>query len=208
MMSLPSHWPQKHTIWFRSSLPNKWNCSIDDTVGIIWYWGQHQGHYMIKHYAAHCCNHLDLMRTVVLMIRPLAWHDADASVKWLKKSCCIISVILNWQIQWCYWWWSSVSCDANIGITWPKKSFCAMFQSSWPNKHNGAIENAISTMWCWHWCQQHHLSRRVKWHLVSIVSTKWTKWYHVWSQHHMTAVLVPLVSHNWKGNVSLLIFVT
>ena len=50
---------------------------------------------------------------------------------------------------------SSVSCDGNTWhTTWLKKSCCTVFQSSWPNKQNGVA-------WCSHWCQQHHITKRV-----------------------------------------------
>ena len=50
---------------------------------------------------------------------------------------------------------SLTSHDTNTvisGVTWSKESCCTLFQSSWPNKCNGAIGNAISVTRCQHTC--------------------------------------------------------
>ena len=72
----------------------------------------------------------------------LASHDADAnvnSVKWLKKSCCISfqSSLTNKATM--LLMIPSVPCDANTGITSPKKSCFTLFQLSWLDKQNGAM---------------------------------------------------------------------
>ena len=41
---------------------------------------------------------------------------------------------------------SSVSCDAIVGITWPKRSCCILFQSSRSSRQSGAIDNSISVI--------------------------------------------------------------
>ena len=42
-----------------------------------------------------------------------------------------------------------ISHDADVGtngIAWPNKSYCTLFQSSWPKKWNVAIDDAVGTM--------------------------------------------------------------
>ena len=163
MMPLASHdadvngitWPRRSygiSLW--SSWPNEWNGVIDYIVCIMWHWHQHQWHQMTKMlHCTHCFSCLDLRNTMMLLTVPFAWHDADASAN---------SVKLMMPL---------VSCDANAGITWPKKSRYTLFQLSWPNKQNGSIDSAISIIWCSHRYQQHHLTKGVMPNLVSIVFT-------------------------------------
>ena len=77
-----------------------------------------------RSYSTHCFNHLDLMNIMVPLRIPLVSHNADASAnsaKWLMRSCCILflaswtnkAVVLLMLL--------SLSCDAILGITWPKK---------------------------------------------------------------------------------------
>ena len=93
---------------------------------------------------------------------PLILYNADTSansIKWLKKSSCISFGHLWVANAMVPLMMPSVSCDANNGFIWPKKSCCTVFQSSWPNKQNGAIDNAISVLCCSHLCQQVHLTK-------------------------------------------------
>ena len=49
------------------------------------------------------------------------------------------------------------SCETDTspnGFTCPKKPWCTLFQSSWPNECNGAFCNAIGITWSWCLCQQ------------------------------------------------------
>ena len=39
------------------------------------------------------------------------------------------------------------------GIAWPEQSCCTLFQSSWFNNCNGAIDKAVSITWCLCRCQ-------------------------------------------------------
>ena len=122
-----------------------------------------------KSYVMNCFNHHEIMNLMVLLTMLLVSYNTDAIVKWLKSHVAPhfdhidqINVLLRMP---------SVLCDTNTGITWPKRSHWASFQPSQTNKLNGAIDNAISIMWCWHLCQQHHMTKRVMSYLVSIVFT-------------------------------------
>ena len=67
-----------------------------------------------------------------------------------------------------------VSCNTNTGangISWPKKSCCTSFQSYLPKEFNGPVNDAVGIMWCWHWHQWHHMTRKVMLHLISVVFT-------------------------------------
>ena len=103
-----------------------------------------------KCYVAHCLNHLDRLITIVLLAMPLVSDDAATtanSVKWLKKSCCI---------SFCTSWTSKSSGAIKGAIMqcqhWHHMTKKVMLQSSWPNKQNSAIDNAITVMWYLHWC--------------------------------------------------------
>ena len=66
------------------------------------------------------------------------------------------------------------SCDIDIsiyGITWPKRLFCTLFQSSWPNKCSGAVDNAIHIAWCWCQCQQYQMIEK-----RSCCISFWSSW--------------------------------
>ena len=54
------------------------------------------------------------------------------------------------------------SCDAISAnsIAWPEKSCCTSFQSSWPKKCNGAIDNSINITCCLHQCQWQHMTKK------------------------------------------------
>ena len=52
------------------------------------------------------------------------------------------------------------SCDINASassITWPKKSCCTTYWSSWPAECNGTIDDAVGIMWCQ--CQWQHMTK-------------------------------------------------
>ena len=70
----------------------------------------------------------------------------------------------------------SASCDADADadtndVTWPKKSCCTLFWSSWPKDCNGAINNALCITCCWCQCQWHHITKEIMLHLTSIILT-------------------------------------
>ena len=52
---------------------------------------------------------------------------------------------------------ASLDADASaIGFIWPRRSCCTSLLSSWPKNYSGAIYDAVSIMWYWHWCQWYH----------------------------------------------------
>ena len=88
-------------------------------------------------------------------------------------------------------------CDTNIsiyGIVWPKRLCWTLFQSSWPNQYNAAIENAIGISGCGCHCQQCQMTEK------SCCIPFWSSWTNkgngatddvisvIWCQalHHMT----------------------
>ena len=111
---------------------------------------------------------------IIIMLMPVP------TVKCMKRSCYILfqSFWTN-KMQWWYWWYHL--CHVMQTLTShdqkPKKPCSTLFQSSWPRK-NSAINKAISVMWCLHWCQEHHITKRVMSQLVIIILTKQTQWYH------------------------------
>ena len=76
-----------------------------------------------------------------------------------------------------------------------QKSLCTLFNSPWTGKQNGAIDNAISVMWCSNWYQWHQMAKRVISNVVSIVYVQWTKCC-------IMAMLVLMESNDWKSHVS------
>ena len=128
---------------FSSSWPIKLNCAIEDTAGIMWDWHQQQWHYMTK-------------KLYYTMFQS-SWLSGQSS-----------SIDNGIGITWC--WCQCQQCQITekvilhlIVISWTNKaavllmmlsvSSCfTFFQSPWPNKQNGTINNAISVMCCLHWC--------------------------------------------------------
>ena len=141
----------------------------DDIVGIMWHWHQHQWHYMAKYVILH------FVSTV-----PLTLHDVDASVmsnEWKSQvaSCFDHLALTNTMVILMV---PSVSCDANTCMSQTKKS-CPHFNHlkvinkmmplTMPSVSGYAHTEASSITWL-----------KVISCLVSIVSTKWTRWFHWW----------------------------
>ena len=81
------------------------------------------------------------------------------------------------------------SYDANAetsDVTWPKQSCCTSFQASWPKKCNVAIDDAISIMCCWCWCQWHHMTKS---HVVPYFE-------HLDIRNAMVPFMMPLASYD------------
>ena len=127
-----------------------------------------------------CCKH-----HVTLTLIPMALCDTNISgmigCQWQWQLCNMTKKVLLLLIS-CLDVRSVVlpltmliaSCDANIsanGMTWPEKSCCTSLQSSWPNKCNGAIDNAINTTCCLCQYQWQHITKRFMLHLISIILT-------------------------------------
>ena len=114
-----------------------------------------------------------------------------------------------------------VDADAN-GVTWPKKSHCTSFQSSWPEEFNDVIYNAISIPCYWCWCQWCLVTQKscctsfqlscpkklngviynsfgIMWHLISTILTWGIKCHHLQCQwSHVTPMKFHLASHDQK----------
>ena len=149
-------------ISFWSSWPNKCNDAIDDTIGMMWHWCQHQWHYLTKRIMLH----------LILIILTEEMHWCCWCCQWndmTKKSHCI-SFWSSWHNRW------NGAIDDTVGnmwhlhqhhgITWPKKLYYLLFQySSWANEYNGAIDNGfgITSYWCQY--QQCEMTKKVILHL-------------------------------------------
>ena len=164
-----------------------------------------------KSYDAHCFRCLDIINTVVLLIVALASHDdaSDDSVKWLKCHSASHFDHLEPKNAVVMFLMPSVSFEMKTGILWPKMSCCTLFQSCWFNKQNSAIDNAISVMWCSHWCQQITWPKYLCQTLFQLSSPNdqngtidgaviitwqqyWHQWYHMtkMSWIHLTLIIV------------------
>ena len=157
---------QKSHIHLWWSWLNKLNSAMDKTVSSLWHWHKCYGITRPGNYVAHWFNHLGLIHTVVLLTISLAQYDAYAStstVKWLNRS----HVLSNFE--------HIKLPNALVFLMMPPVSCCTLFESSWPSKQNGAIDNVISVLWCSHWFHHHHMTKRVMLHLISLVFTWWTK---------------------------------
>ena len=95
-----------------------------------------------------------------------------------------------------------ISHYANAGanvIRWPKKSCYISFWSSWTTICSGAIDDAISVMWCQHW---YNITKEVMLHLVSIILTMQTKYCPCQChQCHVLLALALMASQNPKSHV-------
>ena len=55
----------------------------------------------------------------------------------------------------------------------------------------------------WHWCQWHHMMKKVILHLISIVLTWEMWWFHWWChQYHVMLTLAPMASYNQESLVA------
>ena len=140
-------WTKKSCTSFLSSWPKECNGTINDAIGIMWYTSA-RGITSPKMHVAHHFNCLDIRNVMVPLTIPSASCDpgADAyGVTWPKKSCCTS-----------FWFSCLVSLDLRnafvplmmslVSHDQKKKSCSMLFQSSWPNKQNHSIDNAVSSM--------------------------------------------------------------
>ena len=111
------------------------------------------------HVAPHF-NCLDVRNAMVPLLMPLVTWCQD---KWHLGMLTLMPVMSHDQKSYvasnfsCLDLWNAImplmillaSCDTNAtGITWPNKSCCTSFWSSWCKKFSGAIIDAVSIMCC------------------------------------------------------------
>ena len=154
-------WPKKSFCGsFQSSWQIRCNGAIDDPSGIIYWW--HLWHYMTNesHIAPHF-NCLDLRNALIPLMTLLSSCDTNTGANGV-----------TWQ-KLCHWWYCFHCMTPMLVLmaSWPKRSCCTSFWLSWPGKCSGSIDSAISIMWCWHWHQWHHVTKKVMLHLISIALT-------------------------------------
>ena len=128
------------------------------TLGIMWHWHQHQWHHLTQNGMLH----------IVSVIPPDEYSgaiDNAIGITWCWCQCQQCQMIEKThftshfdhleltQMQWCYWWCHQCHVISTLVSKWPKMSQSTLFQSSWPRKQNGAIDNAICVMWCSLWCE-------------------------------------------------------
>ena len=89
-------------------------------------------------------------------------------------------------------------------VSHAQKPHWISFWLSWPNTYNWAIDGTISIMWLWYWCQWDHSTKKGTLHIILIVLTLQIQWCH-WqcNQHHMTPMLVTVISQEQKCHVEL-----
>ena len=128
-------WPKRSCCTsFLSSWPEKCNGAIDNALSITCW----------------CQCHLQLMMTLVS-------HDPKIHVAPYFKPLYIRKAIMVLMTP-------LASHDTSTGtssITWPKRSCCTSFLSSWPEKCNGAVDNALSITCWWCQCQWNHMTKQV-----------------------------------------------
>ena len=87
-----------------------------------------------------------------------------------------------------------VAANAN-SVTWSKKSHCTSFWSPWPKECRDATEDAVSIIWHWCWYQWSHITKKVIFHIISILVTKGIQCHNL--QHCLHHVnLMPIASHS------------
>ena len=113
----------------------------------------------------------------------------------------------------------SVSCDAGANdVTWPKKSCCTSFWSSWPRKCNNGMNNTVYIIQCWCQCQWLHVTNKVMLHLTSIIfilkyngaiyDAVSIMWHWHWCQYHyVMPMAMKFVSHDQKVMLYLIFIV-
>ena len=184
-------WPKSHCSTFDLSWPGKCNGSTDDAINIMWCWHYiNAPHDQETHVAPHF-NFLELRNVMVPLVMLLVSCDTDLNgITWHqhqwhhtmpmpvsqdKKSHvtsnfdCLdlrnVTVTLRML---------TASCDANTnanGMTWPERSCDTSFWSSRHNECSVAINNAISTIWCWFCFQWCHMTKKIMLHFILIILT-------------------------------------
>ena len=151
----------------------------------------------------------DLVPVVVLVLAsvplmmPLVLCDAnDSGIKWPEKSCCI-SLLSSWpkecnaiSIMWhnvrgsgIMWWWHQ----------WHhmRKSHIA------PHFNCFDIDNAVSIMWYWCWCQWCPMIKNVILPLILIILTQGMQWCHWQYYLHCTILTqIPVASYDAEADAN------
>ena len=109
------------------------------------------------------------MVTLRMVTASCGANTSGNGMAWQGKSCCTHFCHLdlrNTMMQ-------LASSDSNMApmALHDQKSFCTSLWSSGHNKCNCAIDNAISFMWFWCWCQWCHMTKEVMLHFILIILT-------------------------------------
>ena len=167
--------------------------SCDNDVGA-------NGHTWPKSHVAPHINCLDLMTVMVPLMTLLVSCDTDTGVNGITRP----------EMSWCTSFWnknavvslmiSSVSCDTNTSIAWPKRSCCTSVWPLSPKKQNGTVDNATSVMW--DQCQQHHITKNVDVSYFFSCLELNTMFQLSWLMNRMVPLMMRLASHETKANTN------
>ena len=105
-------------------------------------------------------------------------------------------------MEWCPWWncWHHVTLTPALFALHAKKLILYIFfQSSWPNKCNGAIDSGTGIIWC---CANVNSVKCLKSHVTSPLNhLELTKQYYFW-WCHQCHVMPTLASHDQECHIS------
>ena len=162
-------WPRKSCCnSLQSSWAKKFNGAIYNAVCMMWHWQWCQWHHVMPMAAvshdqkSHVAPHFDYL-------------DARNIVVLLTMLMALYDASISGN-----------------GMTWPEKSCCSSFQSSWPNKCKVAIDTDISIYCCLCQCQWQHMTKK------SCCSSFQSFWHNEWNSTIDNVIRIMWHWHQWQ----------